>query len=71
MTSNLAIQKQTGEAFLETREIIESLFDSVPGAVVVCDEKGSIVRVNAAMEYLFGYTRDELLLQPIEMLFPD
>jgi PAS domain S-box-containing protein len=71
MTTQPAIQKQVSEAFLKTREILEDLFDSVPGAVVVSDEKGSIVRVNAAVENLFGYTRDELLCHPIEMLFPD
>lgn len=71
MTTDPAIKKQTGETFLPTREILESLFDSVPGAVVVSNEKGGIVRVNTAVENLFGYTRDELLWQPIEMLFPD
>lgn len=71
MTSNLGIQKQTGEAFLQSREMLESLFDSVPGAVVVSDEKDCIVRVNAEVESLFGYSRDELLSRPIETLFPE
>ena len=71
MTANLSIQTQTGEAFLQSREILESLFESVPGAVVVSDEKGCIVRINAEVENLFGYGRDELRGLPIETLFPE
>ena len=51
--------------------MLECLFDSVPEAVVVSDEKGFIVRVNRAVESLFGYTREELLGQSIKVLFPE
>jgi PAS domain S-box-containing protein len=70
MTSNLVAQKQSGNAFQENRHMLEALFESVPEAVVISDEKGCIVRVNIQVERLFGYSRDELRGQPIEILLP-
>ena len=70
MTPNLVAQKQAAESYLQTPEMLDSLFESVPAAVVVSDEQGSIVRVSAEVEILFGYDRDELYGRPIETLFP-
>jgi len=70
MTPNLVAQKQSGNAFQENRHMLEALFESVPEAVVISDEKGCIVRVNIQVERLFGYSRDELRGQPIEILLP-
>src|ERR1019366_8994731 len=41
-----------------------------PNAMVLVDERGRIVLVNAQTEKLFGYTRNELLGQSIELLVP-
>lgn len=46
------------------------LIESAPDAMVVVDNSGSIVLVNAKAEALFGYTRDELLGQTVELLVP-
>src|SRR5205807_8184130 len=42
-----------------------------PDAVVGIDETGRIVLVNRQVEHVFGYRRDELIGQPVEMLVPD
>src|SRR5579864_1827440 len=39
--------------------------------MVVTDQQGKIVLVNAQTEKLFGYKREELLNHPIEMLMPE
>ena len=70
MTSSLAAQKKNGAPFEESRGLFEALFEYVPEAVVVSDETGCIVQVNAQVEKLFGYSRDELRGQPIEILVP-
>lgn len=47
-----------------------AFFETAPDATVIVDGAGRIVRVNAQLERLFGYTRQELVGQPIEMLVP-
>ncbi len=47
-----------------------SLLDSVPDALVVADEDGAIVHANEIAERLFGWPRDELVGQPVEILLP-
>ncbi len=44
--------------------------ESAPNAMLMVDDKGKIVLVNAQAEKLFGYPRQELLNQSIEMLVP-
>jgi len=46
------------------------LIELAPNAVLVVDEKGGILLVNAQAEEVFGYPRDELVGQPIEILIP-
>jgi protein-histidine pros-kinase len=48
-----------------------SLLEAAPDAIVIVDRYGRMVIVNAQTETLFGYAREELLGQPVEMLMPE
>ena len=54
-----------------TGPIIAGLLEAAPDATVCVDSGGQIVLVNAQAERLFGYPRDELAGQPVEILVPD
>jgi PAS domain S-box-containing protein len=47
-----------------------SLLDSVPDAMVIADDGGTILHVNAMAERLFGHPRDQIVGRPVELLLP-
>jgi PAS domain S-box-containing protein len=48
-----------------------ALVDAAPDGMVVVGDQGEVLLVNRQVEELFGYTRDELVGEPIEVLIPD
>ena len=57
-------RKRADERF---RQVIEG----APNGMVMVGREGKITLVNQQIEKSFGYNRDELLGQPIEMLVPE
>ncbi len=48
-----------------------AILEAAPDAIVIVDQSGRIVIINQQTEQLFGYTREELLGQPVEALMPE
>jgi PAS domain S-box-containing protein len=69
--------KRAAESIRELREgratdaRFRALLESAPDAMVIVGERGKIVLVNEQAETLFGYSRRELIDQPVEMLVPE
>jgi len=55
----------------QSEERFRRVVESAPNAMVMIDASGRIDMVNAQAERLFGYRREELLGQTIEMLVPE
>lgn len=61
----------TTEALQKSCSMFESLFEHAPDAVIVVDNRGTIRKSNEQAERLFGYRRDEMIGNLIEMLIPE
>ena len=64
-------RKRAEEALHESEATLYGIFEFAPDAMMVVDEKGRIVRTNEQAEKMFGYWREEMLNQSIEILLPD
>ena len=58
-------EKRRGE------EKFRQAVESAPNGMLMIDPEGKIVLVNTQTEKLFGYNREELLGQPVELLVPE
>ena len=52
-------------------EQFRAVVEHAPNGIVVVDERGRIRLVNRATEALFGYAREELIGQTVELLVPE
>ena len=54
-----------------SEDLFRLALEEAPTGMVMVDGNGLIVLVNAQLERLFGYSREELVGQPVEMLVPE
>ena len=68
--ANEALSKEVEER-KQAEERFRIVVESIPTALVMVNEAGEILLVNAQTEHLFGYSREELQGQSIEILIPE
>ncbi|MDH4085029.1 MAG: PAS domain S-box protein [Nitrospira sp.] len=60
---------EANEALLAKTQI--QVVESAPNGMLLANQAGVITMVNTQIEHLFGYSRQELLGQPVEVLIPE
>ena len=68
---DLTAQRQAATALEHSERRFASLLEASPDGVVIVDEQGEIVLVNARTEELFGYHRSELVGRSVDILLPE
>jgi protein-histidine pros-kinase len=68
---DVTARKQGGEARRVSELEFRGILESAPDAMVIANGRGRMVLVNAETERLFGYRRDELIGQLVDMLVPE
>src|SRR5690349_6464671 len=61
----------SGEPRPITQSALTAMLDLSPDALILVNEAGTIMMLNEQTETFFGYSRQELLGQPLEWLLPE
>ena len=70
VASDVTDQVEAIQELRKTRAFLSSLVESAPDAMVIVNDAGEIQLANAETVRLFGYGREELVGQPVELLMP-
>jgi PAS domain S-box-containing protein len=66
--ASISLNKLRLETLEESNAQIETLLENAPNAVVVIDERGTVLRWNKKSESIFGWTAEDVLNQPMHTL---
>ncbi len=64
-------QRRLIDSLVSARTRFQELLEFAPDAIVLANQEGNIVLVNSQTEKLFGYSRESLLGQNVELLVPE
>jgi len=62
---------QSKEALRESEEKFRTLFESAPLGIMIVDLESHIIQVNDKIEEFFGYKRNDLIGEKVEILVPE
>ena len=68
---DVTAQRQIEKALETSEQNLRRLLESAPDAMFIVDPEGRITFANNKSEMMFGYSRSELIDQPIEKLMPE
>ena len=68
---DITARKAAELALRDSERRFRLVVEAAPNAMVMIDPAGKIVMVNTQAERVFGYSRAELVGQPVEMLVPE
>lgn len=69
--TNITDRKLAEVAVLKSRESLLSLVEASTQSIVGVNAEGHIQLVNGNTEHMFGYTRQELIGKPLDLLIPE
>ena len=64
-------QEQAARRQADSERRFRELLEAAPDAIIEVDRDGRIVLLNRVTENMFGYPREQLLGQPVEVLIPE
>lgn len=67
---NIDARKKMEIALSESEQKFRNLIESAPNAILIVDREGKIIHCNLETENTFGFPREELVNQPVELLVP-
>lgn len=71
VTRDFTERRRNEEAVRVSESRFRSLFEFSPDAIIVADHEGRIMEINGQVEHYFGYKREELAGQAVEILIPE
>ena len=71
ITRDFTERRQAEQTVQRSEERLRALFEFSPDAIVTTDSQGAITEVNSQTEKFFGYSREELVGQSVDVLVPE